>query len=394
MITPSHREPSPVANMRITLWGVQGSTPIFPTPDGLQEYARRIAGHVIKQTLSELQLRVQDGLLRAGDIPNPLDPSAMEDLKRRIGLPSLPFYGGETTCIEVETAEGNILLFDAGTGIRRCSLSIMRRWKDRPDRTLHLFASHEHLDHRAGLTFSTFCYARPSFTVHVYGSYYYLHALDLHYGLFSRAVSESTYVDDPVDFTMMSADFRGMELSANPERIRPARHWPVRDLSPIRIGQTTITPFEVYHGIAGCLGYKVEHGGRSFVFCTDHEYRHGDDPGDPRQARSRVAEERLRAICRGADLAYMDGQYFLDEYLGRRGVSSSPAVSRVDWGHSCIEDVIERAEECDIRHTLVGHHDPDRAWLERMHLDQHLAQLSREKGRLLELADSDRVIDL
>jgi hypothetical protein len=90
----------------------------------------------------------------------------------------------------------------------------------------------------------------------------------------------------------------------------------------------------------------------------------------------------------------MDGQYFLDEYLGRRGVSSSPAVSRVDWGHSCIEDVIQRAEECDIRHTLVGHHDPDRTWLERMHLDQHLAQLSREKGRLLELADSDRVIDL
>ena len=59
---------------------------------------------------------------------------------------------------------------------------------------------------------------------------------------------------------------------------------------PIEIGATRITAFDVYHS-SPCLGYKIEHGGKKFVFCTDHELRHGPDPDDPKQKASEEAED-------------------------------------------------------------------------------------------------------
>ena len=279
----------PVQNMRVTFWGVQGSCPIFPTPFGIQEYSRRLANYTLNKAFDELQKLAKqspDGRVNINELlGGPPTRSAIETYQRQIGLPDLPIYGGETTCVEVETSEGNILIFDAGSGIRRCSLEIIGRWAERKDRTLHIFGSHEHLDHRIGLTFARFCYVEPNpFKLCVYGSYQFLHALDQHYGLFSREVSETTYVDDPVDYTTMPASFTGIELRrADDTMVRPKRYWEVHELpEPIRIGRTTITPFEVYHVIPVCFGYRVEHDGKSFVFVTDHELRLGGDDDHPR----------------------------------------------------------------------------------------------------------------
>jgi phosphoribosyl 1,2-cyclic phosphodiesterase len=321
---------------------------------------------------------------------------------------SLPNHSGDTTCIEVETSEGNIILLDAGSGIRRCSLSIVDRWQNRPDRTLHIFGSHEHLDHRIGLSFCRFCYVEKNpFNLHLYGSYQFLHALDQHYGVFSKQISDLTYLDDPVDYTMMSANFTATEITPcgstapAPHPNRRAsdqlkRHWPTRDLSPIRIGRTTITPFEVYHVIPCCLGYKIQHDGKSFIFATDHELRRPaeKDPNPNRQNRSTAAEETLRRLSQNADLAYIDGQYFLDEYLGKKGIGSFPPMPRLDWGHSCIEDVITRSQHCNIRRTLIGHHDPEREWAERQRINDQLSQLSAGKPHQIQLANADLIVEL
>jgi len=322
----------------------------------------------------------------------------------------VPLPSGDTTCVEVETSEGDVILLDAGSGIRRCSLSIVDRWQNRTDRNLHIFGSHEHLDHRIGLTFSRFCYLQDNpFNVHLYGSFQFLHALDQHYGLFSRQISDLTYLDDPVDYTMMSAQFTATEIlpqhsALSTQYSHPLRRasdqlkrfWPTRDLSPIQIGRTTITPFEVYHVIPCCLGYKIEHEGKSFVFATDHELRRppANDSNPDRQKRSDAAEATLRRHCRSADLAYIDGQYFLDEYLGKKGIGSFPPMPRLDWGHSCIEDVITRSQHCNVKRTLIGHHDPERDWEERQRINAELSQISMGKPNQFQLADADLVVEL
>jgi hypothetical protein len=393
---PSPAAAKPIANMRITFWGVQGSCPIFPTPQGLQEYSRCLAVDTLGRAIADLQRKSPDGRCSLEDLLNgPPTQINIEAYQRQIGLPELPFYGGETTCVQVETADGDVIILDAGSGIRRCSIQLVQQWKDRADRTVHLFGSHEHLDHRSGLTFAQICYVRDNpFKIRTYGSYHFLFALDRHYGVFSRQVTDMTYVDDPIDFSLMPATFIGIELQGGADSTPRERHWQVQSLDPIRIGGTTVTPFEVYHGTATCLAYKIEHGGRSFVFCTDHELRHGPDETHPRQQRSRAADATLRQHCQDADVAYMDGQYFLQEYLGNQGIGNLAPVKRIDWGHGCVEDIIERAAACNIKRTFVGHHDPERSWADRHELDRYLTKLSAGKPNQLQLADSDRVVDL
>jgi ribonuclease BN (tRNA processing enzyme) len=388
--------------MRIRFWGVQGSCPMFPEPHEVEEYKWVVAQDAIRRVLADIREASHGGPVTVEQLLGGLSdagPAALAAYQRKLGTPDLPVYGGETTCIIIETADDNVIVLDGGSGIRNGSKHMIRNWGDRP-RTLHILASHEHLDHRSGLPFCQFCFVRPPFDVHVYGTGQFLNALDTRYGIYSRQITPQTYYDDPIDYRMMSAKFSGIEIPGTDGRpldlgAAAPRPWDVHAANePIRIGATTVTPFDVYHGPTRCLAYKIRHGPATFVFCTDHELRHGPDPADPRQARSLEADARLAAHCQDADLAYFDGQYFLDEYHGRRGIGVNAAVPRVDWGHGCIEDVIDRCRRCRVRHGLVGHHDPERSWQERIVLDRRLITESADGPCKIELAKSDMIVDL
>jgi hypothetical protein len=47
-----------------------------------------------------------------------------------------------------------------------------------------------------------------------------------------------------------------------------------------------------------------------------------------------------------------------------------------------------------VRHTLIGHHDPNRSWAERNWIDESLARWSSGNGRRVELARAETVFDL
>ncbi|HON56324.1 MAG TPA: MBL fold metallo-hydrolase, partial [bacterium] len=59
-------------------------------------------------------------------------------------------YGGNTSCIEVETDSGVTIIFDAGTGIRELGFDLLKRKK--PISAYVLF-SHTHWDHIQGFPF-------------------------------------------------------------------------------------------------------------------------------------------------------------------------------------------------------------------------------------------------
>lgn len=411
LLKESEAAREPIRNMRITFWGTQGSCQYFPKPNEIHDYNRLVALEIVQRIFQNLGQTFGDAGTESLSLST--DPAFREllsgtadestlraYLEQRIGLPDPPVYGGETTCVEVETAEGTVIVLDGGSGIRHFARNRIAQWADRTERVLYVFGSHDHLDHRIGLPFCDICFANPHpFELRVFGHHEFLETLDERFGMFSQRVSEITYQDDPLDFRVMSAKFLGTELRNGDGSAGPAddpSFWTVHDISePVRIGNTTVTAFEVYHGPKPCYAYKIEHGGASFVFCTDHEYRHGSDPDDPRQKASEIAEQRLIEQCQGVDAAYFDGQYFLDEYHGRampRGASF--AVPRVDWGHSCIEDVVARARACGIKQTFIGHHDPDRQWLDRVQIDRRLREQSAGTGCHIELAKDRSVLDL
>jgi hypothetical protein len=76
------------------------------------------------------------------------------------------------------------------------------------------------------------------------------------------------------------------------------------------------------------------------------------------------------------------------------GIGGSGPVPRAGWGHSCIEDVIDMALACDVRHTLIGHHDPNRDWSERNWLDESMLRRTADTSSRVEFARAESVFDL
>ena len=386
-----------VKNLRVRFWGVQGSCPLFPEAHEVEEYKSLVAQDAIRRVIADLRDKLQtDPRSVERLLSRTLSNDALADYQRELGVADLPVYGGETTCVSIETSDDQVLVLDGGSGIRNAGKHLVRYWGERP-RELYILATHEHLDHRMGLPFCQFCFVKPPLHITVYGTRQLLDALDQRYGLFSRLATAQMHFDDPVDYRNMSATFEGIELPDVEGRwgLSGPRPWRMHEAGkPIRIGSTTIEPFDVYHGMTRCVAYKIHHGSVTFVFATDHELRHGHNEHEERQKQSLAAEKRVIEYSRGADLAYFDGQYFLEEYYGRRGIGITTAVPRLDWGHGCIEDVVKRCRECGVKHALVGHHDPERSWQERLELDQWLIKHSTGNGCRIELAKSDMMIDL
>lgn len=387
-----------IKNLRITFWGTQGSLQYFPSLEQVEQFADLVAMDAIQRTLGDIASRNGDGRLSPEDIlGGPAGEQSILEYMKKLGRTQLPVYGGETTCAAVETADGHVLIIDGGSGIRHFARSYVSKTKGEENRELVILGTHDHLDHRIGLPFSAICFAQPSIKIQVYGNYRFLAALDERFAVFSKKITEATHRDDPLDYRLIAADFVGTQIvdPSDSTDTRRVKNCGLHDVhQSIEVGKTKITPFPVYHASTPCFAYKFEHGDAAFVYCTDHELRHGD-PEHEGQKRSEEAEQRVRDMCRGIDAAYFDGQYLLNEYLGKEGTTQGAmGVPRIDWGHSCIEDVIERADASDIPATYIGHHDPEREWSERMQLDQFLQQESQKLGRHIELAKDRMTIDL
>src|SRR5437868_2483595 len=64
--------------------------------------------------------------------------------------PSTARYGGNTSCVEVRLGDGSLLVLDAGTGLRELGKVLLAEGHADP---IHLLLSHVHWDHILGLPF-------------------------------------------------------------------------------------------------------------------------------------------------------------------------------------------------------------------------------------------------
>ncbi len=251
--------------------------------------------------------------------------------------PATARYGGNTSCVEVRLAD-RLLVIDAGTGARPLGADLLRRAAGRPI-DAHVLISHTHWDHIQGLPFFVPAFVKQN-RFEIVGPT----GIDVTLERVIKGQMDPHYF--PVEMTEMAATFAFRELVAG----------------PFAIGDITVRTQYLHH-TSIALGYRLELGGRSVVYATDHElhrrmYEVRGDPPTMLAAADRHDAE-FQAFIEGADVYIADAQYQASEYPARRG-----------WGHSTIEDVAALAARAGVGRLVVFHHDPMRSDDD---LDAHIA---------------------
>ena len=236
------------------------------------------------------------------------------------GRPYL-FHGGDTSCVEIRH-EDDLILFDAGTGIRSLGNELMRGGP----RRIHLFITHTHWDHIQGFPFFAPAFS-PEFEITVYGAPGF--KKDLH-AIF-RGQLDADYF--PVQFEDLRAriEFRMLD-----------RPW--IEIGPVTVGWE----FVPHPGPA--VGFKLEAGGKTLAYVSDSEFAKGylGDPADLSPDHPVVLSYgRLVDFLDGVDLLIHEAQYTNTEY-----------PSKIGWGHSSVSNACALARLARVPRWILTHHDP------------------------------------
>jgi phosphoribosyl 1,2-cyclic phosphodiesterase len=264
-------------------------------------------------------------------------------------------YGGNTTCVEVR-ADGEIIVLDAGSGIRPLGLALEKEFGAEPI-NLSLLVTHAHWDHIQGLPFFAPAYEKKN-EIHVRG----YDGVDMGFSKIMAEPMKAPFF--PIAMRELSATIdikklTGMEFS---------------------VGKVPVRARFVNHpGV--CAGYRLLTSSGSIAFLPDHEpYRflHAAKANDlsSEEAKKTATEDRINLVrfLKGSDILILDAQYTDDEY-----------ETHIGWGHGSVSSAVSLALDAEVHKLLLFHHDPchDDTMLDAMVNDAR--RLVRESGKELEV---------
>lgn len=242
-------------------------------------------------------------------------------------------YGGNTTCLEIRTKNDEILIIDAGSGIRELGNLLLK--ENRHDYTILL--THAHWDHIMGFPFFKPIYSHKS-SINIWGCPF---AQDSLRGMLARIMMPPNF---PVNFDAINARISYQDTC----------------VESYRFDSITITPIALSHPNQGS-GYKLEEDGKCFVFLTDNELGFRHEGG--------LDYQDYLNFSRGADLLIHDAEYTQDEYKKTR-----------KWGHSVYNDALKLALEAGVKKLGLFHHNQERvdAAVEKI-VDECRKEITRQK---------------
>lgn len=259
-------------------------------------------------------------------------------------------YGGNTTCIEVKTDSGDLIILDGGTGIFPLARSLMSEMP----LTARIFSTHTHWDHIQGFPFFMPLFI-PGNTINIHG------AID---PLTHKDISEALKVQLQYRFFPI----REAELKSDIEYIS------LFDGQSVHFNDTVVTPVLMNHPVIN-FGYRIDCGGHAIFFTGDHEdpyniYRPEDDAYEDYQRSIEQRRQDIIDAIRGVDVLIADSSYTPEEYPAKRG-----------WGHGTYDSCMAMACDAGVKHLYCTHHEPSRSddALERVFAEA-LARNPRKAG--------------
>ena len=257
--------------------------------------------------------------------------------------PGTNHFGGNTSCVEVTTASGALLILDCGTGVHGLAASLLARDKQPVDANILL--GHTHWDHIQGFPFFT-----PAF---VKGNSAAIYGPEGSGGSLRKVLSgQMEYTYFPVELEQLPAAITYHELTEG-----------IHTIAGVRVAA------QFLNHPAMTLGYRIEADGVALVYLVDHEpfsddlWRADAEPGHI-ESILHEGDRRHARFMSGADLVIHDAQYTPAEYPAKK-----------TWGHSTYEYVVRMASAAGVRRVALTHHDPG-------HDDRFVADIERDARAL------------
>ena len=304
--------------MLVRFWGTRGSLPVAQKADAVQS-------------------KIARALVAAGGRTFADEAEADAFARETLDFATYGAYGGATSCVEIEGADGAFVVCDMGSGLREFGIDSFRRIAAGHPPVYHLFLSHLHWDHIMGFPFFGPAF-NPAATIVIHSG----HA-DAEQAL-RRQQEEISF---PVPFEWLRAKF---EFVVH----KPGETFEAAGLSVSLVAQ---------HHSHDSYGYRFEKAGRAVIYSTDSEHK----------MDNMEAEVAFETFFGGADLVICDTMYSLGDTVSLKQ----------DWGHSSNIVAVDLCHAAQAKRLVLFHHEPT-------YTDADIQRMHGETIRYEELVRADR----
>lgn len=220
--------------------------------------------------------------------------------------------GGNTACIDLLTSDQQLIIIDAGSGIRNLGKALLTEFPNRILGTM-LF-SHTHWDHIQGFPFFT-----PAFLRH--NRFVVIGQKKIGQRLENILADQVVQPYLPFGYTALEADLIVKEI---------------HDSEYMILGDDTSVQARELDHPGGCLGFRIENRHVAFAYCSDTTHRDG------------TLNQNVLKLAQNVDLLVHDAQY-----------SAEQKALYPHYGHSSWIDAAQVAVEAKVKTLALFHHDPD-----------------------------------
>jgi phosphoribosyl 1,2-cyclic phosphodiesterase len=229
--------------------------------------------------------------------------------------PATVRYGGNTACVSVATASGDLIIIDCGTGARGLGISLLQGPFGKGKGSATLLLSHSHWDHIQGFPFFGPFYV-PGNNFVVYGG------------------SRGERLLEEVLERQMAAQFFPVQSFRNMgARIEMRALTEGKDIS---VGGATIRAQANPHGPTPALAFRIEADGKVLAYASDAGY----GPEGPSAASLE--------LYRGADLLIHDSTFTPED-----------RAQRIERGLSSLQEAVDCAANAQVKKLALFHYDQD-----------------------------------
>ncbi|MDH3974065.1 MAG: MBL fold metallo-hydrolase [Deltaproteobacteria bacterium] len=223
-------------------------------------------------------------------------------------------YGGNTTCLEIRSENNDVIIIDAGSGIRKAGKALLKEGvKD-----INIIFTHAHWDHLLGFPFFNPIYFSGA-DINLFGCPFAQESIE-------RIIAPTmTAPYFPVNFSDVAANFHFHKVCH----------------APFMVGAIEVTPIMLSHPNQG-IGFRFHENGKRFVFLTDNELTYVHEGG--------LNYKDYVEFSAGADLLVHDSEYLEEEYKTTKM-----------WGHSVYKDALNLALDAGVMTFGLFHHNQERS---------------------------------